>query len=433
VRGYRLPYAGYVFLKISDGVAAREALGDFLPDVITAEHWTDKPDAGINLSFSFQGLRALGLADRSLDAFPAEFRDGMASRATVLGDVGESAPEQWEAPFRDGDAHVVVMISAKDEAKLKERSERIQGAVARNTGADVVGYQLGAALEGGREHFGYADGFAQPAIEGSGFDDLPGQGAVDGNGWRPIKPGEFILGYPDEQGSPTPAPPPDEFGVNGSFLVYRKLRQDVAAFRRQLRDAAAHFPGGEDMLAAKIVGRWRDGTPLDTSPDRPDPAMVADKARNNAFDYGGDPDGLRCPVGAHVRRMNPRRSLPFDGKLVNRHRIMRRGITYGDLLPDGAADDGKDRGVIFMCLQASLARGFEFVQSQWANGGNAFRLAEDQDVIVGPHDTEGPAKMTVPGQPPFFLGPLSRVVTTRGGEYYFTPGINGLRHLAHAS
>ena len=108
--------------------------------------------------------------------------------------------------------------------------------------------------------------------------------------------------------------------------------------------------------------------------------------------------------------MNPRHSLPFDGKLVNRHRIMRRGITYGELLPEGAEDDGKDRGVIFMCLQASLARGFEFVQSQWANGGNAFRLAEDQDVIVGPHDTDGPAKMTIPGSPPFFLGPLSRVV-----------------------
>jgi len=157
---------------------------------------------------------------------------------------------------------------------------------------------------------------------------------------------------------------------------------------------------------------------------------VKDAARNNAFDYGDDPAGMRCPVGAHVRRMNPRRSLPFDGKLVNRHRIMRRGITYGDKLPEGAEDDGKDRGVIFMCLQASLARGFEFVQSQWANGGNAFRLAEDQDVIVAPHDTDGPAKMTVPGQPPFFLGPLSRVVETRGGEYYFTPGINGLRHLA---
>jgi deferrochelatase/peroxidase EfeB len=128
--------------------------------------------------------------------------------------------------------------------------------------------------------------------------------------------------------------------------------------------------------------------------------------------------------------MNPRRSLPFDGKLVNRHRIIRRGITYGTPLPDGAGDDGQDRGVIFMCLQASIARGFEFVQTQWANGGNAFRLGQDQDVILGPQDTQGTAKMTVAGEPPYLLGPLSRVVTVRGGEYYFTPGLNGLRHLA---
>lgn len=430
VRGYRLPFAGYVYLRIDDPAQARATLDEFIPQVITAEPWTDKPESGINLAFSFEGLRALGCSARSLDAFPAEFRAGMAARAQVLGDVGDSAPEHWEEPFRDGQAHVLVMISAKDPAALEARDGRVREAVERAGGATVVGVQTGAALEGGREHFGYADGFAQPSIEGSGFEPQPGEGAVEGDGWRPIRPGELLLGYPDEQGAITPAPPPDELGVNGSFLVYRKLRQDVAAFRRMLREAAAMYPGGEELLAAKIVGRWRDGTPLDASPDRPDPAIVADKSRSNAFDYGDDPDGMRCPIGAHVRRMNPRRSLPFDGKLVNRHRIMRRGITYGDKLPEGADDDGQDRGVIFMCLQANLARGFEFVQSQWANGGNAFRLAEDQDVIVGPHDTEGPAKMTIPGRPPFFLGPLSRVVTTRGGEYYFTPGINGLRHLA---
>jgi Dyp-type peroxidase family len=433
LRGYRLPFAGYIYLRIDDASRARAALAEFIPQVITAEHWTDKPESGVNVAFSFEGLRALGCAGHSLDAFPAEFRDGMAARAAVLGDVGESAPDRWEEPFRKREAHVLVMLSAKDPAALAERDGRIRAAIERAGGASVVGDQSGAALEGGREHFGYADGFAQPSIEGSGFPSDPGAGAVERDGWRPIKPGELLLGYPDEQGATTPAPPPDELGVNGSFLVYRKLHQDVAAFRRMLREAAAVYPGGEELLAAKIVGRWRDGTPLDASPDRPDPALVADKARNNAFDYGSDPEGMRCPIGAHVRRMNPRRSLPFDGKLVNRHRIVRRGITYGDILPDGAEDDGKDRGVIFMCLQANLARGFEFVQSQWANGGNAFRLAEDQDVIVGPQDTGGTAKMTVPGQPPFFLGPLSRVVTTRGGEYYFTPGINGLRHLAQGS
>jgi Dyp-type peroxidase family len=433
LRGYRLPYAGYLYLRIDDAAQARAALAEFIPQVITAEHWTDKPESGVNVAFSFEGLRALECSERSLDAFPAEFRAGMAARAQVLGDVGAGAPETWEDPFRTRQAHVLVMLSAKDPQALTERDGRIRAAIERAGGATVVGHQSGAALEGGREHFGYADGFAQPAVEGSGFEPDPGAGAVEGDGWRPIKPGELLLGYPDEQGATTPAPPPDELGVNGSFLVYRKLHQDVANFRRMLREAAQLYPGGEELLAAKIVGRWRDGTPLAVSPDRPEPGIATDKARSNGFDYADDPEGLRCPIGAHVRRMNPRRSLPFDGKLVNRHRIMRRGITYGDVLPDGADDDGQDRGVIFMCLQASLARGFEFVQSQWANGGNAFRLAEDQDVIVGPHDTDGPAKMTVPGNPPFFLGPLSRVVTTRGGEYYFTPGVNGLRHLAHAS
>ena len=297
----------------------------------------------------------------------------------------------------------------------------------------VVADQRGGALPGGREHFGYADGFSQPAIEGSRFPDHPGAGAVaKGGEWRPIRAGEFILGYPDEQGALPAAPEPAAFSDNGTYLVYRKLRQDVAGFRRSLEQAATLYPGGEELLAAKLVGRWRDGTPLDLSPEREDPSITGDRARNNAFDYGSDPDGMRCPIGSHVRRMNPRLSMPFEGKLVNRHRIIRRGITYGDPLPEGAADDGADRGVIFMTLQASLARQFEFVQSQWANAGNAFKLGADQDPIIGVHDTDGPAKMTVPGQPPFFMGPLSRVVTMRGGDYYFAPGINGLRHLAQS-
>jgi Dyp-type peroxidase family len=195
-------------------------------------------------------------------------------------------------------------------------------------------------------------------------------------------------------------------------------------------EGARRYPGGEELLAAKIVGRWRDGTPLASSPDRPDPALAADPVRNNAFSFADDADGRRCPIGSHIRRANPRRSLPFDGALVNRHRLIRRGIPYGTPLPEGAADDGADRGVVFMCLQASIARQFEFVQSQWFAGGNAFRLGDDQDVVMGLQDHEGARKMTVPGSPPFFLGPLSRLVTVRGGEYFFCPGINGLRHLA---
>jgi Dyp-type peroxidase family len=431
VRGYRLPAAGYLFLRIDDGAKARAFLGDFIPHVITAERWDVKPDSGINIAFSYEGLRALGVGEASLAAFPAEFRAGMASRKELLGDTGESDPKKWEDCFCSGDAHVLVMISAKDGGALADRDQRIREVVEQRGGASVVVTQLGGVLPTGREHFGYADGFSQPAIEGSRFEDHPGAGAPDKNGdWRPIAAGEFILGYPDEQGSLPAAPPPDELSRNGSYVVYRKLQQDVAAFRRRLAEAAALYPGGEELLAAKLVGRWLDGTPLDSSPHAEDTALVEDKSRNNAFDYGRDPDGLRCPVGSHIRRMNPRLSMPFEGKLVNRHRLIRRGITYGKMLPEGAEDDGADRGVIFMTVQASLARQFEFVQAQWANTGNPFRLGDDQDPIIGPQDNDGLNKMTVPGRPPFFYGPLSRVVTMRGGEYYFAPGINGLRHLA---
>jgi Dyp-type peroxidase family len=434
VRGYRLTVAGYLFMRIDDVACAAAWIAEITDEVITAAAWSEKPESGVNVAFSFSGLRALGLSDASLAGFPEEFRQGMAARADLLGDFGESAPANWEGGLGTPEIHVHVMISAVHRDALAAHDRRLRAALERIGGLTVVYDDVGAALPGGIEHFGFADGFAQPAIEGSGVEPLPGQGApVKDDRWRPIAPGEFILGYADEQGVLPPAPPPAELSTNGSYVVYRKLRQDVAAFRQRLADSAKLYPGGEELLAAKIVGRWRDGTPVELSPQGPDPAIVADEQRNNAFGYAADSQGLRCPIGAHVRRANPRDSLPFEGKLVNRHRLIRRGIPYGDLLAPDAADDGQDRGVIFMCLQASIARQFEFIQSQWLNTGNAFALADDQDVMLGPQDGTPPQKMTVPGQPPFFLGPLSRVVTVKGGEYFFAPGINGLQFLAAAA
>ena len=327
VRGYRLPSAGYLFLRIDDAARARALLAETTPDVLTADPWEAKPESGINIAFTYSGLEALGVPGTSLAGFPDEFRSGMAARAELLGDVGESAPEHWEAPFGRGEIHVLVMISAQDPDALAKRDAMLREAIDRHGGITVVGGQSGSALPGGTEHFGFADGFAQPSIEGSGVDPTPGQGAPlkDGS-WRPIRAGEFILGYRDEENAIPRAPVPDQLTANGSYLVYRKLRQDVVTFRRTLADAARHHPGGEEQLAAKIVGRWRDGTPVDLSPDRPDPAIVADAARNNAFSYLDDQDGLRCPAGSHIRRANPRHGLPFEGKLVNRHRLIRRGI-----------------------------------------------------------------------------------------------------------
>ncbi len=434
VRGYRLPLARYIFLRIDDPGAAGEWISEIAGEVLTAAPWSEKPASGLNIAISYAGLAALALPSQTLASFPEEFREGMAARASLLGDEDLSAPANWEAPLGTPEVHVLVMIAAADEEALSAHDQRIRAGIERSGGLTVVYDDLGNFMPDSREHFGFADGFAQPDVEGAGLPSQPGDGApLSGDHWRPIRAGEFILGYPDEENALPDAPTPDQLASNGSFLVYRKLHQHVAAFRDQLARAAQLYPGGEELLAAKIVGRWRDGTPIDLSPERPDPALVADDHRNNAFAYSTDTDGLRCPVGAHIRRCNPRDSLPFEGKLVNRHRLIRRGIPYGDPLPAGAADDGKDRGIIFMCLQASIARQFEFIQGQWLNAGNAFTLGEDQDVLVGTQDADGPHKMTVPGNPPFFVGPLQRVVTVKGGEYFFVPGINGLQFLASAA
>lgn len=434
VRGYRLALMRYLFLRIDDPSGAAKWISEITGEVLTAAPWSEKPASGLNIAFSYAGLVALGMPSQTLASFPEEFREGMAVRASLLGDDGPSAPANWEAPFGTAEAHVLVMIAAAHPEALDAHDQRIRASLGRAGGLSVVHDEIGRFMPDFREHFGYADGFAQPDIEGAGLPSQPGDGApLSGGHWRPIRAGEFILGYPDEENVLPVAPTPAQLATNGTFLVYRKLHQDVAGFRTQLAHAGELYPGGEELLAAKIVGRWRDGTPIDLSPEHPDPAIVADGDRNNAFSYSTDSDGLRCPVGAHIRRANPRDSLPFEGKLVNRHRLIRRGIPYGDRLPEGAADDGKDRGVLFMCLQASIARQFEFIQGQWLNGGNAFTLGEDQDVLVGAQDVDGPHKMTVPGNPPFFVGPLQRVVTVRGGEYFFVPGVNGLEFLASAA
>jgi Dyp-type peroxidase family len=428
LRGYRMAVGSYVFLHIDDAAAGRRWIRGITGEVTTAAPWDSKPDSAVNVAFTASGLRALGVPDTIIGTFSTPFQQGMASRAALLGDWGTSAPEHWAGGLGGPGVHVLVWLSALTPEYLADRVRWLDGTLAGG-GLTVVSRQDTAMLPGGREHFGYADGFSQPDIEGLETGPRTGQGALSGKArWRPVRAGEFVLGYPDEEGVRPDAPKPDSLARNGSYFVYRRLRQDVATFRAKLAEAARTYPGGEEMLAAKLVGRWRDGTPLDVSPDGPDPDIATDPTRNNAFSYVDDPDGYRCPIGAHIRRANPRESLPFDGKLVNRHRLVRRGLPYGPPLPPGAPDDGVDRGVIFSCFQADIARQFEFIQSQWLNDGNAFGLGEDKDTLVGDH--RGGGKMTVHGQPPAFVHPLVRTVTVTGGEYFFAPGLGGLRYLA---
>ena len=380
----------------------------------------------MNVAFTFAGLQALGLPDAVLASFPEVFRDGMAARAEQLGDRGPSAPVALGAGLRR--ARTCWSRSRPSTARTCAAALESSSARTPRARVDARAPAAAEALAGGRDHFGFFDGIAQPAVEGAGVAPRPGDGQPDGaGGWRKVATGEVLLGHLDEDGA-LPAAPGPPFERNGTFVVYRKLAMDVAAFRRFV--AGTGYPGGPDQLAAKIVGRWPDGTPLELSPERPD-AAISGPARINDFSYADDPDGLRCPLGAHIRRANPRDSHGFfDGRLSNRHRIVRRGRAYGAPLPPGVLeDDGVDRGLVFVCFQADIWRQFETIQSLWIDDGDPFGLGRDKDFLIGePHGTEG--KMTIQGRPPYFLTPQPRFVTMRGGEYLFQPSMSALRRLA---
>jgi Dyp-type peroxidase family len=434
LRGYTFPCAAYLFLRIDDPAKARALMGRMLPQIATAEEWTDgPPPTALHVALTYAGLRAVGVAQEILDTFPEEFKEGMAARAERLGDRGPSAPANWEAGLGTGDAHVLVTVYAVDDEHL-DRARLALKTVGAEGAVTVINETRAAALEGGRDHFGFADGIAQPSLHGSGVSARPGDGQPNGDGtWRDVAVGEFLLGHQDEDGT-LPAAPAKPFDCNGTFMVYRKLRQDATAFRRFIAEQGAKYPGGPEKLAAKIVGRWPDGTPLSVSPDAPDASVAADPARINDFAYADDAEGLRCPLGAHIRRTNPRDMKEFfDGRLTNRHRIIRRGRSYGAPLPPGAVeDDGQDRGLVFICFQASIWRQFETIQALWIDDGDPFGLGPDKDFLIGePNGDAG--KMTIQGRPPHFLKPQPRFVTLRGGEYLFRPSMTALRMLADGS
>jgi Dyp-type peroxidase family len=431
LRGYTYPTAAYLFLRIDDVEQARALMTRMLPQVATAEPWAgDGPPTALHVAFTYAGLAALGLPAELLDSFPDEFRAGMAARAARLGDRGPSAPSNWEPGLGTGEAHVLVTVYAVGNEQLDAARAALKRVGAEGA-VTVIHEQRAEILEGGRDHFGFFDGIAQPAIEGSGVTARPGDGRPAGGGrWRTVATGEFLHGYEDEDAGLPDAPAPP-LHRNGTFMVYRKLHMHVAAFRRFVSETGRRYPGGPEMLAAKIVGRWPDGTPVAVSPDRPDPAVAADPARINDFSFRDDAAGLRCPVGAHIRRANPRDSAGFfGGRLSNRHRIIRRGRAYGPPLPPGVMeDDGADRGLVFVCFNASIWRQFETVQALWIDDGDPFGLGRDKDFLIGEPDGDA-GKMTIPGHPPFFLKPQPRFVTVRGGEYLYRPSLTGLRWLA---
>lgn len=433
--GNRYCYTSYMFVGVADPARGRAWVSDHLDRITTAARWDGPgPESTFNVTLTHAGLVALGVPPAVIQTFSDEFCQGMAGRAEELGDLGRNAPAGWNDGLGTGSAHVLVTINALTPEALDGALTELRTGLASTGGLSIVHESHAHQASNAREHFGFADGFSQPAIQGvSDADGVRGEGVPEENGWRALALGEFILGYEDEESLSDPqrrlpSAPADPLGRNGTYMVWRKLREDVALFRRTVHDASQHYADGDETkLMAKVVGRWQNGAPLVTAPNAPPAGFDPSAPGTNDFRYGADLAGHSCPLGAHIRRSNPRDALGFDGKLSFRHRIIRRGMPYGPELPAGMTeDDGQERGLVFVCFNASISRQFESIQRQWLNDGNSFHLGDDTDFLLGGTS----AKMTIQSDQPFFLAPQGPFVTMRGGEYLFVPGITALAAIA---
>jgi len=441
LRGYNMPVARYLFLQLKDASSARTLVRRLLHEITTGQHWDGgKPQSTLNIAFTHRGLTALELPDATLLSFPVEFQQGMKKRAAILGDIGLNSPEHWDEVWRTESVHAWLGVNALSTEALETRCSAIAALLDETGRATIVGAQDAAsAIVNGKqttgEHFGFTDGFGNPDYLGFARSSQPGQGKLMPDGtWAPLATGELLLGYADEAGELPVAPVPHILAANGTFMVYRKLHQNLATFRAFLDENAPRYGGGKEKLAAKFIGRWRDGTPLELSPDSPDQSIVKDPQRNTNFTYSADSDGTRCPVGAHIRRVHPRDAFGFNGRLIDRRRITRRGLPYGRFAPESEqVSDAEERGVIFMALNASISRQFEFVQQQWIEYGNDARQGNDKDMLLGNHGGQG--KYVIqgdrsPANPPFVCAHLPNFVELRGGDYFFLPSITALGMIA---
>lgn len=468
--GYlHLHHARYLFLEILDPERAIQWLAGIVDRVSTAklrEPSDPVPRTHLNIAFTKAGLEALGLPDKTLKEFPHEFLAGMnrVEAAAILGDTGASASDKWQFGSRDSKGrdplHMMILLFATSVAEVG----RLQHEVLNAESVFRQITRIDADSTDRNEPFGFRDGISQPEVM-SLSRTAPDRIA------EIVRPGEFVLGYENEHGEVTRSPGvaaeldredvllphPDSpgtlkaFGLNGSFLVARKLAQEVGAFWRyvekeSLKPDGTPDPERREQLAAKLMGRWRSGAPLLLTPDR-DVPIYARTPFSNDFRYSqADPDGLLCPVGSHIRRANPRDDVKL-GKppvihtqsisakslmLSKRHRIIRRGRKYREQAEDPTANDQKHmaEGILFIAINADIARQFEFVQQTWLNSPIFQGLDNDKDPIVG--DNDGSTRFTIQDKPANRrLEGLQRFVTVKGGGYFFLPSIRALRFLAN--
>lgn len=414
--------ARYEFLSFRSASGGRAWLKGLIDKVGTAKKVGSSvvDSRWVTVGFTWNGLRAIGLNEKYLATFPEEFRQGMAARAKILGTTGANHPDHWAGSIASTQLHAIVILFARDVPERERCKQEHARYVAKCQGVELLSsldLEAIPPFDYAHEHFGYRDRLSQPVIEGTEVEPTPGSGA-------PLKPGEFFLGYPDEDGPAVGLPQPAIVSRNGSYVAYLRMQEHVGAFRDFLRQHG-ETPEQQELVAAKLMGRWRSGAPLVLAQEKDDPSLGADYQRNNNFNFAKmDPHGYGCPLGAHIRRMNPRDTAVN----MNRRKMIRRGGTYGPELPEGAPEDGIERGIAAFVGCASLVRQFEFAMNVWANDPNFHELGNERDPIFGTQD--GTFDMTIPKRPiRKKITSLPAFTTIRGGAYFFLPGIRALSYL----
>lgn len=444
-------------------------------------------DAWLNVSLSHRAIGILlsatggsGDADRFTDE---AFKVGLAGRSSLLGDptdpAAEGNPANWQfgGPGREAD---ILLVVGTDLGPTMDQYVGYLVRSAEAAGLAIVYQELGGKLDAvGHEHFGFQDGISQPGVRGLLADGntyltprtvspaakpetwlygLPGQYLV----W----PGMFVLGYPTQGADPLiPGPatlPGPAWSKNGSYAVYRRLRQDVAAFRAYAEEQAEAL-GRQGLLItaaelqAKVVGRWPSGAPLARTPHADIPDLGADPLANNHFDFaadtptlplaGGsapsdfppakaDPVGLTCPLASHIRKVNTRDVGSDQGgrRSSFQRRILRRALPFGLPFPDNGPDpENGNRGLMFLSYQASIVDQFEFLNTAWMNDPVAPRSPGGHDQLIGQNGQPGQDRVRTATifQPPNVgtVTATTDVVIPTGGGYYFTPSISALRDV----
>ncbi len=486
------PHAACLVLQLPSALEpARQWLHSIEP---LLSYGDDPPHGDIRiLSLSHTGLAKLGLCSDTRDSFPAAFRQGMAhnTRSKILSDTGNDQPAKWSWGYEPADG--VILLYAESASVLAAQTRKLEKALTAHGGAIVHIVTL-AALEiksnttGGPksslEPFGFADGISQPIIRGTRR-FLRSTDAI-----HVVEPGEFLLGYPNNRGDVAPAitvsaaDDPDnvlpvanpghagtsipdfnrsgakaarDFARNGSFLVIRQLDQKTDVFDGFVEKTAEAFASHAGMpehldtldkrkhwIAAKMLGRWKDGTSLVKYPHQPGTGWDGnDRASpDNDFLFGAeDPAGLRCPYGAHIRRANPRESFAPGSKdqltISNRHRILRVGRKY-----DAAGSGDKnstDPGLLFMCFNSDLERQFEFIQQTWSMAWQFHGLDNEVDPILA-RGVQAPgsskrklARLTIPTPAGALqIQDVEDFIRVRGGGYFFMPSRSALKYLCGA-